>query len=99
MFWITGYKSTVFTLNLRDKFNTSNVANMYRMFNTTGYSNLLFILDLRMINFDKVTNWEIIFQSSRTTHTAYVKNASDKTWVSEKGFTGAIVDCSSNTCP
>ena len=38
MFNQTGYKSTVFTLDLGDKFNTSNVTDMSYMFCTTGRS-------------------------------------------------------------
>ena len=98
MFSGVGRNSTVFTLNLGNKFNTSNVTTMISMFNTTGFSNSNFILDLRTLNFDKVTEWESMFYSSKTTHTAYVKNATDKTWISDKGFVGTIIDCSANTC-
>ena len=99
MFRDTGYSSPVFTLNFGNKFDTSKVANMGSMFAYIGYSNSYFTLDLRTFNFDKVTNYSNIFYASKATHTAYVKNASDKTWVTGKGFAGTIIDCSSNTCP
>ena len=99
MFYRTGYNSSVFTLDLGSKFDTSKITNMFEMFYATGYNNPNFILDLRTFNFVKVTNYNNIFSNSRTTHTAYVKNTSDKSWVSEKGFAGTIIDCSSNTCP
>jgi len=99
MFGSAGRNFSSFTLNLGDKFNTSKVTTMESMFSYTGYSNSSFTLNLKTFNFDKVTTYVNIFAGSKATNTAYVKNASDKTWVSEKGFTGSIVDCSSNTCP
>jgi len=99
MFERTGYKSTVFTLNFGDKFDTSSVTNMLNMFSYMCYSNPDFTFNLRTFNFDNVTSYGSIFTGSGTTRTAYVKNAADKTWVSEKGFAGTIIDCSSNTCP
>ena len=99
MFYATGYYSTVFTLKLGDKFDTSNVTSMARMFASTGGSDPNFILNLRTFNFDKVTDYANMFTGSKTTQTAYVKNVSDKTWVSDKGFAGTITDCSSNICP
>ena len=39
MFSYTGYNSTIFTLDLGNKFDTSNVTNMDRMFDLTGSSN------------------------------------------------------------
>jgi len=98
MFNGTGRNSSVFTLKLGNKFNTTNVTTMIGMFYQTGYNNSNLILDLRTLNFDKVTSYDNIFADSKTTHTAYVKNASDKTWISDKGFKGSIIDCSSNTC-
>ena len=99
MFNQTGYSSTVFTLDLGDKFDTSK-ASMWDMFNFTGFSNPSFILDLRKFNFDNVPSYytNTIFDS-QPTHIAYVKNISDKSFVSNKGFVGTIIDCSNNTCP
>jgi len=99
MFCNIGRNNTNFVLNLGENFNTSNVTAMERMFQYVGDGNSLFTLNLRTFNFDKVTSYNNIFYGSKATHTIYVKNASDKTWVSEKGFAGSIVDCSSNTCP
>jgi len=99
MFYTTGRNSNIFTLYLGDKFDTSKATNMAYMFNNTGNGNSNFILNLRTFNFDKVTEWENIFIGSKATHTAYVKNATDKTWISDKGFVGTIIDCSANTCP
>jgi len=98
MFNYAGRYSTVFTLDLGDKFDTSNVTNTQQMFGTTGNSNPNFTLDLRTFIFDNVTTYSSMFNGSKATHKAYVKNTSDKSWVSEKGFTGTIIDCSSNTC-
>ena len=42
----TGYNSTVFTLNLGEKFNTSDVTDMGQMFAGTGFKNPSFTLDL-----------------------------------------------------
>ena len=99
MFVNVGANNANFILNLGNKFNTSKVTNMETMFGYTGYSNPNFTLDLRTFNFDRVSNYTSIFSYSKTSNTAYVKNAADKTWVSEKGFAGTIIDCSSNTCP
>jgi len=98
MFSSTGWNSTVFTLNFGSKFDTSKVTNMGNMFSSIGGNNSNLILDLRTFDFDKVTNFSNIFFSSKTTYTAYVKNAADKTLISEKGFKGTIIDCSTNTC-
>ena len=46
MFKYSGRSSQVFTLDLGDKFDTSNVTNMWAMFSETGYSSLVFTLDL-----------------------------------------------------
>ncbi len=46
MFNYTGYSSTVFTLDLGDKFDTSNVTDMNSMFRHTGNNSAVFILDL-----------------------------------------------------
>jgi len=99
MFYNTGRSNTNFILNLGEKFNTDNVTTMQSMFRETGYSNSNFTLNLKTFNFSNVTSYENMFNNSKATHTAYVKNASDKTWVSSKGFKGSIIDCSSNTCP
>jgi len=99
MFSTAGYSSPGFTLTLGNQFNTSNVTSMQMMFHLTGNKNPNFTLDLRKFNFDKVTSYTDIFFSLRSTNTAYVKNASDKTWVSDKGFKGSIIDCSINSCP
>jgi len=110
MFYSTGYSNPIFTLNLGNKFNTVNVSSMIEMFVDTGSSNLNFILDLRAFDFDFVKQHDEfnqpdysgssgLFNGSKTTHTAYVKNAIDKTWVSDKGFNGSIIDCSATTCP
>ena len=111
MFARTGWSSSVLTLKLGDKFDTSKVTDMSYMFYQLGWSNSNFILDLRTFNFDKVSYWEWIFDSSQSSHTAYVKNASDKTWVSWKiwlldneytidsSFNGTVIDCSISTCP
>jgi len=72
---------------------------MIGMFYQTGYNNSNLILNLRTFNFDNVTSYDNIFTDSKTTQTAYIKNATDKTWVSDKGFKGSIIDCSVNTCP
>jgi len=99
MFNYTGYSNPVFTLNFGSKFDTSNVTNMEGIFYRTGYGNTKLILNLRTFSFDKVTSYDNIFASSKATQIAYVKSATDKTWVSDKGFAGSIIDCSSNTCP
>jgi len=111
MFARTGWSSSVLTLKLGDKFDTSKVTDMSNMFYQLGWSNSSFILDLRTFNFDKVSYWEWIFDSSQSSHTAYVKNASDKYWVSWKiwlldneytidsSFNGTVIDCSISTCP
>jgi len=99
MFSDTGYSSTVFTLNLGDKFDTSSVTNMSDMFSFTGYSNPNFTIDLRTFNFERVSRSNDMFYNSKATHIVYVKNASDKSWVSDKDFNGSIIDCSSNICP
>ena len=99
MFHATGYSNKVFALNFGNKFDTSKVESMEWMFSDIGYSNPNFILDLRMFNFDSVFKFDLTFSDSKTTHTAYVKNASDKAWVNSEGFAGTIIDCSLNTCP
>ena len=99
MFSGTGKSSTVFTLDLGDKFDTSKVTDMSSMFSSIGYKNLSFILDLRTFNFDSVTVYSSVFYQSKASDIVYVKNESDKSWVSDKGFAGSIIDCSSNTCP
>ena len=116
MFHATGYKSTVFTLDLGDKFNTSKVTNMFDMFNRagfsspvftldlgskfdtskvtdmaymfyqTGYANNNFVLDLCLFTFDNVTTYTNMFYNFKTTQKIYVKNTSDQTWITSKGF-------------
>jgi len=110
MFHYTGFKSTVFTLNFGSKFNTSSVTSMIEMFVGTGYNNPNFILDLRTFNFDTVKNISEednvtgllgssgIFSGSNATHKAYVKNATDKTWVTGKGYKGTVINCATSTC-
>jgi len=99
MFSNIGRNSTIFILNTKDQFYTSKVIDMSYMFSTIGYNDSNFIIDLRKFNFDNVTSYDNMFNNSKATHTAYVKNASDKTWVSGKGFAGSIIDCSTTTCP
>ena len=99
MFNSAGYNSPIFTLNLGDKFNTLNVGDMSSAFHSVGYSNPDFMLNLKTFDFYNVYSFTNIFYNSKTTHTAYVKNASDATLVKNKGFAGTVIDCSSNTCP
>ena len=99
MFADIGEFNPIFTLDFGNKFDTSKVTDMYKMFAFVGSRNANFTFDLRTFNFDNVTNYGFMFDSSETTHTAYVKNASDATWISNKGFKGKIIDCSANTCP
>ena len=58
MFNQTGRYSTAFTLELGNKFDTSNVTNMYGMFSLTGYLSSLFKFDCSKWNVDKVTDYE-----------------------------------------
>ena len=58
MFNRTGYNSTNFTLDLGDKFDTSNVIHMSRMFLYTGYNSSKFKLDCSNWNVNKVEYYE-----------------------------------------
>lgn len=62
MFWMCGYRSKTFTLDLGDHFDTSNVTRMYQMFNRCGQDSTDFTLDLGD-NFDtsKVTTMYSMF--------------------------------------
>ena len=74
------------TLDLGSLFNTSNVTNMEYMFNNTGNANANLVLDLSMFTFDNVTNYDSMFSGFKTTQKIYVKNTSDQSWITSKGF-------------
>lgn len=62
MFYQTGASSTVFTLDLGEKFDTSGVTDMGDMFSNVGYSNTTFTLGLGdKFDTSKVTNMETMF--------------------------------------
>ncbi len=65
MFFLTGYNSNVFTLDLGDNFDTSNVTDMSNMFESTGYNSSEFILNLGT-NFEtsNVTNMNYMFYNT-----------------------------------
>ncbi len=65
MFYNTGYASTTFTLDLGDKFDTSNVTDMNRMFYRTGYNSTEFTLDLGD-NFDTSNVTDMSYMFNRT---------------------------------
>lgn len=74
------------TLDLGSLFNTSNVTNMEYMFNNTGNANANLVLDLSLFTFDNVTTYTNMFYNFKTTQKIYVKNTSDQTWITSKGF-------------
>jgi hypothetical protein len=58
----TGNSSTIFTLDLGDKFDTSNVTSMYCMFAYAGQNSTVFTLDLGdKFDTSKVTNMYRMF--------------------------------------
>ena len=67
MFSWTGHDSTVFTLDLGDKFDTSKVTDMHQMFNSAGYSNTKFTLDLG----DKFDTSNVTNMSDMFSYTGY----------------------------
>ena len=72
MFNQTGYNSKVFTLDLGDKFDTSNVDNMLVMFNQTGYNSKVFTLDLGdKFDTSNVDNMLAMFQMTGYTSTEF----------------------------
>ncbi len=72
MFFQTGYKSPVFTLDLGYKFDTSNVTNMGWMFAATGYSSPVFTLDLgSKFDTSNVTNMNSMFSHTGYTSTSF----------------------------
>ena len=63
MFDNTGKFSTIFTLDLGSKFNTSKVTNMSNMFIMAGYSNTSFTLNLgSLFDTSRVTNMDQMFK-------------------------------------
>ena len=65
MFASTGSSSEVFTLDLGEKFDTSNVTNMLSMFEGTGYSSEVFTLDLgEKFDTSKVTSMSRMFSNT-----------------------------------
>ncbi|MBE6150404.1 MAG: BspA family leucine-rich repeat surface protein [Firmicutes bacterium] len=79
MFYKTGYSSTVFTLDLGNNFDTSNVKTMAHMFRYAGYSNTRFTLDLGD-NFDtsKVNNMGHLFYGIGYSSTVFTLDLGDK---------------------
>ena len=67
MFDNMGYNSTVFTLDLGDKFDTKNVTHMYDMFYNTGRNSTVFTLDLG----DKFNTSNVIYISRMFEFTGY----------------------------
>ena len=86
MFCDTGYNSTIFVIDFGNKFNTSKVPDMSYMFSLAGYSNSNLELDLSSFDFSNVTDYERIFQQFKTSQKIYVKDASDQSWILNKGF-------------
>ena len=79
MFGATGYDSTVFTLDLGDKFDTSNVTNMSGMFSCAGYSSTVFTLDLGdKFDTSKVTDMSNMFFSTGHKSTVFTLDLGDK---------------------
>ena len=92
MFAGVGYSSTVFTLDLGDKFYTTSVTSTNRMFSGIGYADSNLILDLSTFTFDKVTNYNYVFEGFTTTKKIYVANTTQQSWVLGKGFTNVTSD-------
>ena len=81
MFEGVGYNNTAFTLDLGDKFYTSNITDMSRMFAWTGYLNNNFTIDISTFDFSNVTTYSGIFDRWKTTNKVYVNDATDQAWV------------------
>ena len=78
MFYNTGYNSTTFTLDLGDKFDTSNVTNMAYMFNSTGYSSTSFTLDLGdKFDTSNVTKMNYMFYDTGYSSTVFTLDLGD----------------------
>ena len=75
MFYMTGYNSTTFTLDLSN-FDTSNVTNMSYMFSHTGYNNTTFTLDVSGFDTSKVTNMSSMFGSTGYNSTTFTLDVS-----------------------
>ena len=88
MFYSTGYKSTGFTLDLGNKFDTSKVTKMLLMFANTGNANSTLELDLSTFNFTNVTSYMNMFLNFKNTQKIYVKDATDQNWVISRGGSG-----------
>ncbi|NMA50329.1 MAG: BspA family leucine-rich repeat surface protein [Mollicutes bacterium] len=57
--------TTTFALNLGNKFNTSNVNNMFRLFHNTGQNSVSFALNLgKGFNTSNVTNMKSMFENT-----------------------------------
>jgi len=81
MFEGTGFSDLNFTLNLGDKFDTSNVTDMDSMFWYTGYHNNNLILDLSSFSFSNVNNYSNIFFGMNSSKKIYVKDVTDRDWI------------------
>ncbi len=81
MFTHTGYNSTVFTLDLGNKFYTSRVTDMGQTSRYIGRRNNPFILDLTTFDFSNVTSYEGIFWNVSSNITIWVKDATAQAWV------------------
>ena len=81
MFQGSGQNSPNYTLILGDKFYTSNVKNMIRLFENTGFANNNLVLDLSTLDFSSVTNFNNIFNNVKASTTIYVKDEAAQAWV------------------
>ncbi len=79
MFYLVGWDSENFTLDLGDEFDTSSVTDMSHMFSHTGYGNTTFTLDLGD-NFDtsNVINMECMFDNTGYNSRVFTLDLGDK---------------------
>ena len=80
MFEKMGQDSTIFTLDLGNNFDTSQVTNMNSMFNSTGsYNNTIFTLDLGdKFDTSNVTDMASMFSSTGFNSTVFTLDLGDK---------------------
>ena len=79
MFWKTGESSTVFTLDLGEKFDTRNVTDMFGMFNWTGASSTVFTLDLgEKFDTKNVTNMSYMFGTTGNSSSVFTLDLGEK---------------------
>ena len=99
MFYNIGRESTVFTFNLGNKFDTLKVTDMTNMFNATGRLNSNFAINMKNLNFPLAVTRTNMFTNLNVGAKIYVKNNTIGTNITGAGFTGTVIDCSSNSCP